>query len=307
MKTKMKTKTTSRRTKTLATKATKRKTKTTSKPVVAVIGCGFVGDAVAYGFRRVAKVLEHDVDPDRSKHTLEQCVEQAEFLFICVPTPTSKATGRIDLMILAKVIGDIAALKPDVGQIVIVKSTVVPGTMEGYAKHCGTMRFAYNPEFLTERTARKDFAKPTRIVIGADEARTRKRVAALYRKRFAETPMIECTLAEAQMIKYACNCFFATKITFLNELYQICRAGHARFDVVRKGLLSSGWVNPMHTLVPGPDRRFGFGGKCFPKDTMAFRSYAESIGIMPKVLNAVIEKNGEIRGKDWEGISGAIS
>jgi UDPglucose 6-dehydrogenase len=293
---------------TMTTSAKKSKKTSSWKPTVGVVGCGFVGDAVAHAFEGVAEVLRHDTVPERSTGTLEDMGRDAHFIFVCVPTPTSKKTGAIDLTILDSVLFKINSGRKRVRQVVIVKSTVVPGTMEEREARYPNMRLAYNPEFLTERTARSDFLTPSRIVVGASKRSIIKSVEKLYRLLHSKSLILPCSLTEAQMIKYACNCFFACKISFFNELLQICEAAGARFDIVRSGLLTSRWVNIMHTQVPGPDGKRGFGGKCFPKDLLAFRTYAESIGVTPSILRAALWKNLEVRPEaDWTKVSGAMS
>ena len=104
------------------------------------------------------------------------------------------------------------------------------------------------------------------------------------------------------------NCFFAAKVSLMNEFRQVSDAAGIDWNTALTGLITSGWVNPMHTLVPGPDGDYGFGGKCFPKDINAFMSYCRELGVDPKMLKAAWNKNLEVRkNSDWLHIDGAVS
>ena len=279
---------------------------------VGVIGAGFVGTAIARGFRRVTDVKVFDSNPKRSEHPFADVAEQ-DVVFVAVPTPTSSGTGACDLSILDSVMERLYAMQSQgvpVG-IVVVKSTVPPGVVLTYSQRYALLRFVSNPEFLTERSADQDFVNPARVVIGTDRycAAYAYKVGDLYRELLGDNITILYVLHDAAaLIKYGSNCFFATKVSFFNELKQICDALDVGFDLVRNGILASGWVDAMHTLVPGPDGHLGFGGKCFPKDTMALARVAKDLGVDPLMLRAALAKNAQVRDvRDWEHIDGAMS
>ena len=167
----------------------------------------------------------------------------------------------------------------------------------------------FNPEFLTERTAVRDFKNPSRIVLGGDKQYV-DTVERLYRKVFPSR-LIEIIKTDAKtacFIKYFCNCFFAAKVSMMNEFRQLADVSGVNWDTALNGLISSGWVNPMHTMVPGTDGDFGFGGKCFPKDINALIAYSESVDVNPVMLKAAWEKNLKIRKNlNWLTIEGAVS
>ena len=284
------------------------------KPVVGVVGCGFVGNAVATGFAPIAQILRCDRDTTRGPHSLQSVADKADVIFICVPTPTSSQTGVQNQSCLQSVVGRLADLTEGRNPIVVIKSTVEPGTTDRLALLYPWLTFVANPEFLTERTAVEDFKHPAHVVVGGPTCAT-QRVLNLYNAMINEQLLccnecwdLQTTALEAEMIKYASNCFFAAKIAFFNELRQIAFAAGANFETIRHGIIASGWVHPMHTQAPGPDGRLGFGGKCFPKDIAAFATYARKIGVHPTMLEAAIKKNLELRPeRDWEQIEGAIT
>jgi len=271
-----------------------------------IIGNGFVGSAVAHGFSLCATLRIYDKNEKLSTHSFDDVIKNSEFIVVSVPTPSSAKTGIIDLSIMDSVMEDISALiSPH--SIVIIKSTAIPGTTDRYMKKYPQMNIVFNPEFLSERTARMDFMNPARIVIGG-APEPRSRVEKLYRNRFPHTKIIETDAKTAEFIKYMCNCFYAVKISAFNEFYQLAKKMDVSWDASMAGILSSGWVNPMHTQVPGTDGDYGFGGKCFPKDISAFIRCFEENDTKPSVMRAALEKNMEVRQNlNWLYIEGAIS
>ena len=193
-----------------------------ANPTVGIIGGGFVGNAVAYGLNQAEIDIKiYDVDKKKATDTFRDTVECADFIFVCVPTPM-KNTGEIDLSIVDQVMYDIYANDIMDDTIVILKSTVVPGTCDNIAKKYPKLHLVYNPEFLTARKAKFDFINPGRIVLGG-YAKYVVNVEILYRKRFAVPNFIKTDYVTAEFIKYLSNCYFATKIGFMNEMYQIAK------------------------------------------------------------------------------------
>jgi UDPglucose 6-dehydrogenase len=268
-----------------------------------IIGNGFVGHAIYEGMKQNYDVMVYDIDPEKSHNTIED-INKSNFVFLCVPTPM-KTNGEFDVSIV-----ETAVKMLDNQKTIIVKSTITPKAAKQIVDLFPQQNFVFNPEFLTERTAVRDFKNPSRIVIGGDDKEVLNNVEAMYRVVFPSrlVQIIKTDAQTACFIKYFSNCFFAAKVSLMNEFRQISDAAGINWDVALEGLLTSGWVNPMHTLVPGPDGNFGFGGKCFPKDINAFINYSNSIGVDPKLLKAAWEKNLEIReDKNWLQIKGTIT
>jgi UDPglucose 6-dehydrogenase len=210
----------------------------------------------------------------------------SQFVFLCVDTPATYS-GDADL---SRIWQALDALPPDRGERVLVtKSTVPVGTgalikAELKARGHDHLSYASNPEFLREGTAVSDFLHPDRIVVGADDQETAEQVAALYRG--IECPVLLTDVASAEMIKYASNAFLATKISFINEIANVCEAVGADVEVVARGMGLDHRIGP-HFLQAG----IGYGGSCFPKDVSALKQIAGNSGYHFQLLNAVIEVN----------------
>ena len=266
--------------------------------MISIIGNGFVGNAILKGMNNHFSFKVFDIDEKKTLNSFHDCM-QSDIIFLCLPTPIFD-DGTFDLNPLMKCIEKIPC-----GKILIIKSTITPLAAKTLMQNFPKQDFVFNPEFLTERTAVEDFKNQKRIVLGGDPESVDK-VEKLYRKVFPACHYIKTDYKTACFIKYFCNCFFAAKVSLMNEFYEISTKEGVEWDTALDGLLSSGWVNPMHTMVPGPDGHFGFGGKCFPKDIQAMIDYSKALGVDPKILNSSWEKNLAIRqNRNWEKIEGA--
>ena len=283
---------------------------------IGIVGRGFVGSAVEFGFSPqtgcdVDDLYIYDKDKLRSLHSLEDVVLYSDFIFLSVPTPSNE-DGSINLSyvedalqriseITAEIEQEISPVPTDLDNIVLIRSTVTPGTTKSLQQKYQNLRLVFNPEFLTERSANFDFINQTRYILGGDEEYTNK-VADLYRWRFGDSiPVIETNYQTAELIKYMNNCFFATKVSFLNEMKQVSDRCEADWDMAVEGFIRDGRIGHSHMSVPGPDGKFGFGGKCFPKDVSAMISFGNKLGLNMHTLNGVWNTNCEVRPeKDWE-------
>ncbi len=276
---------------------------------IGIVGNGFVGSAMVSGFLlHVNQIFIYDANPKKSTHTLSEVIEGSNIIFLCLPTPMDEKTGKIDLSIMDNVIQEINNMNFNKREkVFVIKSTVVPGTIESYAEKYKELAFVFNPEFLTERKARLDFINTARIVLGGHDMFT-SQVEDVYRIRFPHTQIIKTDFATAQLIKYMANCFFATKVSFMNEMKQICDTIDGNWDDAIKGFITDGRIGNSHIDVPGHDGDFGFGGKCFPKDLNAMIVKAKQVGVNPTILQAAWDKNVEVRKNlDWYDIPGAVT
>ena len=275
---------------------------------IGIVGKGFVGSAVQNGFSPNTgcdmEVRVYDKNPLRSLHTLEETVDESDFVFISVPTPAN-TDGKINLTILNEAINDINEVSTNRETIFLVRSTVVPGTTSNIQQTFSKLRIVFNPEFLTERSANFDFINQTRFILGGDKENTSK-VADLFRWRFGKSiSILETNYETAELIKYMNNTFFATKISFLNDMKLLSDKCGVVWEDAVEGFVRDGRIGHSHLNVPGHDGRYGFGGSCFPKDIQALIKYGDEIGVDMGVLKAVWETNLKVRPeKDWEQLKG---
>jgi len=259
-----------------------------------VIGAGFVGGAVINGFS-TPKVKQRVVDPKVSTSTIQQMVEEGTHLtFVCLPTPES-ANGSVDVSIVDQVLAELDKLSYD--GIVVIKSTITPDHLQRFVQDYD-LRILYNPEFLTEANAHNDFINPPMQILGGDwdncEAVER---AYILHSNVKIVPTFKTDIVSASLLKYTINSWLATKVTFMNELYQLHKASGAEtsWEQFVDMLQRDKRVGESHLRVPGPDGKFGFGGHCFPKDTAGLLSYADKNNIDLSVLNKAVETNARIR------------
>ena len=229
---------------------------------------------------------------------LEDAVKGADAVFIAVDTPNSEGNGDADLGNVFAVAEKIAAAL-DGYTVVVTKSTVPVGTGREVEKIIRGLNadadfdVVSNPEFLREGSAIGDFLRPDRVVIGTGSERARDTMRHLYRPLFLiETPILFTTRPTAEMIKYAANAFLATKITFINEIADLCEVTDADVQDVAKGIGLDGRIGPKF-LHAGP----GYGGSCFPKDTLALVRTAGEAGHPLRIVEAVTIVNDERKGR----------
>ena len=282
------------------------------KQKIGIVGNGFVGSAVQYGFSPNvgcdAEVRVYDVNPTKSTHTLEETVNKSDFIFLSVPTPANR-DGSINIDILDNALNDINKVS-ERDNIVLVRSTVIPGTTRELQSKYNQLNLLFNPEFLTERSAKFDFINQSRFIVGGSGQSINMMCAGrftdLIKDRFGDcVAVLETNYETAEMIKYMNNCFFATKVSFMNEMYQIAEKSNVNWDDAVSGFVSDGRIGHSHLGVPGHDGKFGFGGSCFPKDIQAMINFTETIGVESSVLRGAWEKNLQVRPEeDWKELKG---
>ena len=275
---------------------------------IGIVGNGFVGSSVAFGFSPQtgcdAEVKIYDKDESKSLNSLSDVVNESDFIFVSVPTP-SNSDGSINLDIVYDIFNEMHELNNRTDNVFLLRSTVTPGTTRKLQIGFHNLNIVFNPEFLTERSAKFDFINQSRFILGGDYEYTSK-VEKLYRWRFGETtPIIKTNYETAELIKYMNNCFFATKVSFLNEMYQVADACGADWNMAVEGFVRDGRIGHSHMNVPGPDGKFGFGGSCFPKDIQAMINFAKSLGAPSNVLEGTWKTNLEVRPEeDWKKLKG---
>ena len=223
---------------------------------------------------------------------IADAVRGADVVMLAVGTPSRRGDGHADLSFVFEAARQVADAL-DGYTVVATKSTVPVGTGREIARIIREQRpdaafdVVSNPEFLREGSAIGDFMRPDRVVVGVESERAQAVMQALYRPLFLiETPVLFTSLETAELIKYAANCFLATKITFINEIADLCESLGADVQDVAKGIGLDGRIG-RYFLHAGP----GFGGSCFPKDTAAFVRIAEEAGASSAIVEAVLHRN----------------
>ena len=242
----------------------------------------------------LAELVGTNVQAGRLSFTtsLAEGIRDADAIFIAVGTPSRRGDGHADLSFVYAVAQEIGEnLANDA--VVVTKSTVPVGTgdeVERILKDAGTShRFAVvsNPEFLREGAAIADFKRPDRIVIGAEDEFGREVMSEVYRPLFLnESPILFTGRRTSELIKYAANAFLATKITFINEMADLCEKVGANVQDVSRGIGMDNRIGPKF-LHAGP----GYGGSCFPKDTLALLKTAEDYDSPTRIVEAVVKVN----------------
>ena len=264
---------------------------------IGIIGRGFVGSAVEFGFSAQcgcnAELKSYDINPTKTKDSLIDTVNASDFIFLSVPTPSN--SNGIDLSFLTNALEGIKEVNKRKDNIILIRSTIVPGTTRMLQAKFKELNIIFNPEFLTQISAKYDFINQSRFVLGGDGVYTEK-VADLYRWRFGKTIQIIMTNYEtAEMIKYMNNCFFATKVSFMNEMKLVSEKCNVDWETAVEGFVSDGRIGHSHIQVPGPDGKSGFGGDCLPKDVKAILEFSNKLGLDLNTLKGAWDTNLKIR------------
>jgi len=268
---------------------------------ISVIGLGMVGGAVYRYFHERYKgeeqmVFGYDINPSLACDTWAQNLE-TDYMFLCLPSETAR-DGSQDLKALEAVLNQLALDRYE--GIVVIKSTVVPGTTKGLQVLFPSLKLTHNPEFLTAANAYDDFVRQPAILVSGQWAED---VCCLYRKFFyckcIATPDTNIT----ELAKYMHNVFLSVKVGWCNEFYKLCEnVSQNSYDEVRQLACLMGGIGLGHTKVPGPDGRFGFGGACFPKDTQALQRFMADNNLTHGILKATIDQNIERNEEYFSGV-----
>ena len=237
---------------------------------------------------------------------LPSAVENAEAVFIAVGTPARRGDGHADLTFVFEAVREVAkVIKP--GTVVVTKSTVPVGTgdrIEEILREEGVadVSVASNPEFLREGAAIADFKHPDRIVVGAEDDHAQDALKEIYRPLFLNrAPILFTRRRTAELTKYAANAFLAVKISFINEIADLCEAVDADVQDVARGIGLDNRIGPKF-LHAGP----GYGGSCFPKDTLALLQTADKVGVDQRIVRTTVQVNDDRKASMVERVERAL-
>ena len=268
--------------------------------MIGIIGQGFVGNAIYQKFKNYYNIFTYDLDGGKCNATEQETLDN-EIVFVCLPTPMNR-DGSCNVSLVEAAVK--RCFEFGITKTVVIKSTVSPGTTERLNSLYPNMNIVFNPEFLTEANAVDDFNNQTRIILGGPRPGTTK-LRQIYSKVFPQSHIIKTDSTHAEMVKYLTNSFLATKVSFANEMYQICNKLNVDYDKVVEYSTLDDRLGKSHWQVPGPDGDFGFGGHCFPKDVKALIHTANELELHPTILIATDVKNDVVReNRDWEQMKG---
>jgi|TARA_B100001758_G_C18384000_1_gene598917 UDPglucose 6-dehydrogenase len=272
---------------------------------IGIIGQGFVGNAIYQKLKKYYKVFTYDIQAKLCNSDLDEVLNRCKIIFVCLPTPMNK-DGSCNLDILDNTLDTINKASMEIeDRIVVIKSTIIPGSTHNFQLKYRYIDLVFNPEFLTEANAVDDFENQTRLLLGGPKRATTK-IKQIFSAAFRKTPRIIKTDAKtAELVKYVTNTFLATKVSFANEIYQLCESLDLDYDKIIEYATLDPRLGDSHWGVPGPDGDFGFGGHCFPKDLAAIIEITKENNITNNVLKAAQITNNTVRSnRDWEKMKG---
>lgn len=274
---------------------------------IGIIGYGFVGQAVANGFQAASGSKDNILWYDKYKNgsSLKKVIDGSEFIFVCLPTPMKQDESGIDLSIFEEMIPQITKYTDGTDKIIVIKSTVTPGTTVKFEKLFLKSKFCFNPEFLTEANYLDDFINAERTVIGSNSDLVLRRIAVIFKQRFPKSKMFLTDPTSAETVKYFANAFLSLKVTFANYFYDYCQKLGIKYEEVKKMAAADHRIGDYHLEVT---TLRGFGGKCFPKDLVAIIGEFKKMGVDTSLLETMWEYNKKIRKvHDWDEIPFAVS
>lgn len=252
---------------------------------VGIVGVGMVGGSMKRYYEKIGRA-PLVFDKGTAGGSLAE-VNQADVIFICVPTPYNTSDGGFDLSFVREACSNIQGSK-----IIVLKSTVIPGTTEKLQQEFPQHQFLFNPEFLTELTADQDMQYPDRQIVGYTKSSFKVAGDVMMILPLAPYERI-MTSMEAEMVKYFGNNWFAVKVSFANQMYDVCQKLGIDYDNVKEAAAADKRIGRSHLEVWHKGYR-GYGGKCLPKDIRAMIQFAENAGVDLKMHKVAEEINNRL-------------
>lgn len=263
--------------------------------IVGIIGLGFVGDAIYNSFNnKHINLIVYDKYKNGGIGSLHDILK-TDLVFLCLPTPFNDSTKKYDISSLSETLSSLSYNK--YSGLIIIKSTVTPGTCQQFTSDFN-LKIIHNPEFLTARTARHDFEHQQHIVLGKTSSILNSDIDIIqnfYKHYYPEAHISISESGESESMKIFVNSFYAVKIQIFNEFFLLAQKLNLNFNKIVEMMLLNGWINPMHTKVPGPDGNLSYGGACLPKDTCALLSMMQDLNIPSNVLNGCVTERNSLR------------
>ena len=269
---------------------------------IGIIGIGFVGNSLfesftLKGYKLNETLFIYDKYKNGGIGTINDLFK-TDILFLSLPTQYNINEKMYHIEPIIETL-DILQNHHYNG-IIVIKSTVEPLTIDNLSEKY-KLDIIHNPEFLTARTAFDDFHNQKHIVLGKSKICNEikfDKVANFYKINYPNALISVCTSLESESMKLFLNSFYAIKVQYFTEIYLLCNKLGIEYDNVRNLMLKNGWINSMHTIVPGPDGNISYGGLCFPKDTNALMYFMEKLDVPHNILEATINERNDMRKND---------
>jgi UDPglucose 6-dehydrogenase len=295
---------------------------TKTHPQIGIVGVGFVGWALMEGMKHAFAINAYDKVKGFWRHTYHQLTDPTKDekienplywlvrntdgpIFVCLPTPMNK-DGSCNTKLVYNVVNDLNLYSQILEKetVVAIKSTVPPGTCAELNERHKNLHICHNPEFLTERNSIDDFKNQDHILIGGPREGTNV-LKQVYETAYPKVPVTKTSSTMCELVKYMKNCFLAVKVSFANEMQQVCEAKGEDYDKVVEYATRDERLGTSHWAVPGPDGKKGFGGSCFCKDLRSFMHEAFELGVETPTMKGAWDSNLSVRPeKDWEELKG---
>ncbi len=265
---------------------------------IGISGLGFVGASMfksfeLKGLNENETLFGYDKYKNGGIGSFEDLLK-TDILFLALPTVYNYSLGEYDKQPIIETLKLLEERNYD--GLIVIKSTVEPETTNNLSQQFKRLKLIHNPEFLTARTAFEDFHNQKHIVLGkGPNVENIDTLIEFYKTYYPEAEISISSALESESMKSFVNCFYSVKVQFFTELFCLCEKNGCNYDLVKDMMLKNGWINEMHTKVPGPDGKISYGGLCFPKDTNALLKYMEKKETPNKVLKASIKERNIMR------------
>lgn len=266
--------------------------------IIGICGVGMVGSAMLKSFGLKGYVENKDIflyDKYNKEFDCKDNILKSDILFLSLPTLFDELSNSYNL----EPIYDTCEFLTDNNYhgLVVLKSTVQPKTTSDLSQKY-KLNIVHNPEFLTARTAFDDFHYQKHIVLGKDNNCSGEHfntVLNFYKINYPDADITVCTSDESESMKLFVNSFYAVKVQFFTEIYLVCQKTNMDYQTIRNMMLKNGWINPMHTIVPGPDGQISYGGMCLPKDIKALKAFIDDNQLLNGILDSTIKEQSNLR------------
>ena len=255
---------------------------------IGIIGLGTVGNAIRDGFKGTHELFVHDIALGTS---INEVTDNVDVAYVAVPTPTDPLAGECDTKIVRSVLEEL----PD-GFSVVIKSTVIPGTTQEFHEGFPGLKIACSPEFLRTKTASEDFNNQEILVVGSHHQELVKLVHRHHLEAgiLNEGQFFHVSPTQAEIVKYAMNSFYATKVIFGNQFQELCNYFEEDWGLIKDIITGPQQQRTVDSHLDEIPNTFGFGGHCLPKDTLAILTKLENVGLDYKLLRAVLDDNARL-------------